>query len=289
LILLPWLQPWLRRALIVVLGAMHLVSAATMELWTFPWIMVSCYALLLDERDWNVLTRWTAPLHSRMSRWSTAWRRIVVGWFGARPPLDPDLVANRIRRWRKRTLFTLVQGFVIVVFVSVLIDGYNLSWARPRQLPQMAEPRWMRGILEGLQLVHGWYMFAPNPMTTDGWWVIVGQTDSGTRVDPLTGQLPTWQKPDDLLHRWGVFWQMYLVKLTQGEYHPYRTYLGNYLTLRHRRSSGRGQGLSRFDFYYVAEPTLPPGSPRPFPATPQYLWSFNCGLRRVDTQGPHIR
>jgi len=289
LILLPWLQPWLRRILIVVLGAMHVVSAVTMELWTFPWIMLSCYALLLDERDWNVLTRWTAPMRARLPGHSAAWRRLVVGWFGAKTTAVTDGVPNRILRWRQRTVFSLVQAFVVVVFVSVLVDGYNLSWARPRQLPQIAEPHWMRGTLEGLQLVHGWYMFAPNPMTTDGWWVINGLTENGMNIDPLTRQAPTWQKPEDLLHRWGVFWQMYLVKLTQGEYHQYRTYLGNYLTLRHRRNSARGQGLTRFDFYYVAEPTLPPGSPKPFPATPQYLWSFNCGLRRVDTQGPHVR
>jgi hypothetical protein len=164
LILLPWPQPWCRRALIVGLGLMHLVTAMLMELWTFPYIMLACYALLLDERDWNTLSHLGNPMMARMHGRLDSIRSAVRAWFGPAQQIDPDPRMRRIVFWRRRVQVSLVQTFVVIVFASILVDGYNLSWARPRKLTQISEPRWMHGLLEGLQLVHGWYMFAPNPM-----------------------------------------------------------------------------------------------------------------------------
>ncbi len=66
LILLPFLQPWLRRIAILGLVTFHLGTWATMHLGNFPWAMMSTYALLLLPADWEFfgrrLARWSRPI-----------------------------------------------------------------------------------------------------------------------------------------------------------------------------------------------------------------------------------
>ena len=289
LIMLPWPQPLLRRALVIGLGIMHLGTAFLLELSTFPYTMIASYALLLDASDWNLLDRAARPILARLGGLQPrldAMQRGLLAWFGPSGRVELDARQLHLARWRQRVRSTLAQTAVGIVFACVLLNGHNLSWARPRERALIPQPRWMRGTLESLQMVHAWYMFAPNPMTTDGWWVIDGITESNSKIDPFTQQPPTWAKPADLHKRWNVFWQLYLVKLSQGEYHKYRGYLGRYLTMVDQRTRPRGQKLVRFDFYYVTEPTPPPGTPKPFPAQPVYLWSFNCATGAVETSGP---
>lgn len=58
LLLLPFPQPSLRRIFIVVLGLMHLGTALTLEIGSFPFVMLSTYVLLLSAQDWRALRQW---------------------------------------------------------------------------------------------------------------------------------------------------------------------------------------------------------------------------------------
>src|SRR5262249_32607205 len=57
-ILLPVLQPHLRRIILVLLTGMHLGIWMTMELGIFPFAMFSTYTLLLNLEDWKLMNRW---------------------------------------------------------------------------------------------------------------------------------------------------------------------------------------------------------------------------------------
>lgn len=83
LILLPVLQPLLRRVAIIGLVGLHLGTWATMYLGNFPWAMMSTYALLLLPADWQLCGRWLA-------RWS---RPVTVVY------TDDDAFLQRVVRW----------------------------------------------------------------------------------------------------------------------------------------------------------------------------------------------
>lgn len=66
LFLLPFWQPTLRRLAILAIGLMHVGIFATMQLGTFPFVMVAVLVLLLSPADWNALSKfarkWSHPV-----------------------------------------------------------------------------------------------------------------------------------------------------------------------------------------------------------------------------------
>jgi predicted DCC family thiol-disulfide oxidoreductase YuxK len=390
LILLPIAQPLLRRVAMIGLTALHAGTWLTMELGSFPFVMISSYALLLQPADWECIRRWslrwsravtvyydntgcglcericqllaiadregnirflgkTDPARYQHTTSKTepnvtliafdrathkestksaavatilralplpfhAFRIIAApglrllsdqiydfidrnrypfsDWLGLEadgPARAAKDIANRTsedaspvtRVWR-RTLDTLANAAVALIFVSVLLDSYNLNLAGHLGMKKIPEPTLVRAIIGGSQLVHNWHLFAPSPMKDDGWWVIEGVTESGERFDPLTGKAPTWEKPAGLARRYGVFWRKYLYRLWLADYFEYRLYFAKYLTRKNHREKPSGQRLVKFSFYYVLETTLPPGGPKPFPTERRLLWEHHCLAGKPD-------
>jgi hypothetical protein len=116
----------------------------------------------------------------------------------------------------------------------------------------------------------------PDPNKEDGWWVIVGETESGQQLDPFTGKTPTFDKPADLASRFDRFWRKYLDRIRLKKNSEYRLYFGKYITRKDHRATPPGQRLARFGFYYVKELTQPPGTPAPWPTERQLLWHHDC-------------
>ncbi len=56
-LLLPWFQPWLRRAVILGLVTLHLGIMLTLDEGLFSQVMMSTYLVLLTPRDWEALER----------------------------------------------------------------------------------------------------------------------------------------------------------------------------------------------------------------------------------------
>ena len=94
-----------------------------------------------------------------------------------------------------------------VLFVTFTLDAYNLNMTRRLGRERIPEPRWMRAIILVPLIQQDWELFAPDPTKDDGWWVIAGETESGEQFDPLTGQVPTFDKPADLAFRFDRFWR----------------------------------------------------------------------------------
>ena len=188
--------------------------------------------------------------------------------------------------WR-RTLKGLVNSVVALLFISVLIDSYNINMTPRLRTEKIPEPSLIRAIIQCPQIVHDWKLFAPDPMKQDGWWVIDGVTESGEAFDPLTGTVPTWEKPKDLGIRYDRFWRKYLSRIWLKEFKPYRLYFAKYITRKNHREKPVGQRLATFKFYYVRETTQPPGSKQPFPTDRILVWKHNCFARsRPQSQKP---
>jgi hypothetical protein len=199
--------------------------------------------------------------------------------FGFRPSFGLRISAFGFHPLRARRC--LVNAVVAVLFVTFTLDAYNINMAKRLGRERIPEPRWMRAIVLVPLLQHDWELFAPDPVKDDGWWVIAGDTESGEQLDPLTGQAPTFDKPPRLARSFTRFWRKYLDRIRLKKNYDYRLYFGKYITRKNHRESPAGRQLVQFNFYYVKEPTLPPGTPQPWPTERLLLWHHDCFPRQL--------
>lgn len=286
-ILSPWGQPALRRCAIALLASMHLGTAATLVLGTFPFAMIASHVLLLRAEDWALLGRARRRL---FERGGTALRRAIAAAKGAAAAFaewttavrDPSASAPSIRSAARIARETAVA----LVFACVLLDSVHFNLRDRLGLGPLARPRLVAAILESTQLVHDWQLFAPHPSIDDGWWVVDAVTVSGRRLDPLTGAPPTFAKPEDLARRHDVWWRKVLYRLWLVDFADHRLELARWITRRHRRSHPYDP-LDNFRFYYVEERTRLGERPEALPPRRVLLWSHDCFLGRSDA--PAVR
>jgi hypothetical protein len=78
--------------------------------------------------------------------------------------------------------------------ILVLWSTFTL-FKYPEELKESL-PRSIRSGLELIRFDSYWSMFAPNPMTIDGWYVIAAKTETGEDVNLIASEAPlTWEKP----------------------------------------------------------------------------------------------
>lgn len=279
LILFPFGQPYLRRMVIVCITLLHLGIATTMHLGSFSAAMISSCVLLLTPRDWEMVRRWPGAaklqqianqIEGRLRSWLS---QVPATGQGPGPVTAAPLRTARPFGWAHWVAPNL---FVLVLFASFTLDGFNINLAEWLGFNRISEPRWMRALVQVPLLPQDWELFAPDPMKNDGWWVIEGELQSGEKFDPLTGRVPTFDKPADLSSRFDALWRKYLNRVWLKKNYDYRLYFGRYLTRKNHREAPEGQRLVRFDFFYVKEPTQPPGTPPPWPTERLHLWHHEC-------------
>ncbi|PSN13512.1 hypothetical protein C7271_22460 [filamentous cyanobacterium CCP5] len=119
-------------------------------------------------------------------------------------------------------------------------------------------------------------MFAPYPMTEDGWYVIPGILKNGTEVDLFRqGKKVIWQKPDLVSKTYGNDrWRKYMLNIWLRDNADYRLYYGQYLCRKWNRDHFGGQQLDRFKIYYMLEETLP--NYQPPKVEKVVLWEHYC-------------
>lgn len=153
-----------------------------------------------------------------------------------------------------RLLANLATG---VLFVALSISAYNRNLADEKE-DEVTPGSFLSAVVQYPQLGQGWNLFAPNPPQSEGWWVVLGTTETGELIDPLTNQPPQWEKPDDL-NRYDRFWRKYLGRLSEKKYTRYRAMFVDYLERKNRRESPPGKRLIEMDFFFCRQKTPPPG------------------------------
>jgi hypothetical protein len=169
----------------------------------------------------------------------------------------------------KPSIVSTVMGALFIVYVSF----WNLSSI----LPAPFQPG---GDKIGLILAvdQRWDMFAPNPLTYDGWYVIEGKLRDGARVNVLHPQNPvTYEKPASIADQYkDERWRKYLMNLSLSQYENYRLYYGRYLcrswnTGRWPKDSG---ALSSFDIYFMGRQNSIADPNKPY--SKDLLWHHEC-------------
>lgn len=167
------------------------------------------------------------------------------------------------------SIASTVMGALFIVYVSF----WNLSSI----LPTPFQPG---GDTIGLILAidQRWDMFAPNPLTYDGWYVVEGKLRDGTHVNVLHPESPvSYEKPASIADQYkDERWRKYLMNLSLGQYGNYRLYYGQYLcrswnTGRWPKDSG---ALSSFDIYFMGRQNSLTDPNRPY--SKDLLWHHEC-------------
>ena len=246
LLMIPLGQPWLRRAAIVALAALHLGIALTMRLGPFEATMIASCLLFITGDDWRGLARLWARARGR-----------------AETTIAPGAAVTASGRWGHRA----PNAAAAVLLALVAVDGYNRNVAGHGRLRPLPRPRFVRAILEAPQLVQDWHMFAPDPYRVSSYWMARATTAEGVEVDPLTGGDP---------RRWAAtnsrYWNKYLSRLPQPGFAPLRGQLARFLLDRHNRASAPGARIPELSLVLVQERTSPSGHPELTATRTTQLW-----------------
>jgi len=149
---------------------------------------------------------------------------------------------------------------IVVAFLLLCVFLYNLQTLNPSKYNKIFIQK-IRGIARFLSLNQSWKMFARNPFSDDGWYVVPGELKNGAEVDLLKGSGPvTWEKPKFVSStslykndRWGN----YLINLRREKLSTHPRLFAQYLCREwNSRHEGEEQ-LASLSIYFMRENTLP--------------------------------
>jgi hypothetical protein len=226
LLLIPVAVPWFRLLAVLAFVSFHLGIAITMDIGSFPWVMVAAWCAAIPSMVWNF------RLPGKMQ--ATA----------------PDFCSEAHVNW----LRWMRDAFC--VFCMVFIVLWNLrTTAFKRWEPWF--PRSLNPLGFALRLDQYWTMFAPYPWLDDGWFVLAAKLTDGSKVDLLKPHLaPTAEKP---AHSSADYkdsrWQKYLSNLWMSQHERHRRYLAHYLVNRWNETHGALSQVTQWELAYMLERT----------------------------------
>jgi hypothetical protein len=234
--------------------AMHVGMALTMRLGIFPFVSIAGLIPFLPSKFWNVAERRFRD--SRVGRAldldrvldfdaviRRAERALPSGVLGSRSIVPPTLA-----RWTRQVRPPVVAGLLALVLVwNAATLGYAVL---PEGASSAVDPE-----------EHRWDMFAPEPRTDDGWYVIPGELSSGERRDVFHESAVRWDRPPDLAGTYpNVRWYKYLVDLQRDSSDALRHRFAEYLCERWNRD--HETGVTQVTIHYVEQPTRLDGPER---------------------------
>jgi type II secretory pathway component PulM len=262
-VLLVVLRGWPRAAFAAALAGGHLSMWLTMRLGLFPF--VACVALLavLPPVVWDAVERRARRLAADRRPLAAADRLLPA--LPTSPPSGPT----------RERLATLAVCLVLVLALAGVVQP--ATTARDR-MPDAADPALDAATaaspaVDLFRTDQYWTMFAPEPMRTDGWYVVPGRLTDGSRVDALHGGPVRWAKPDHVQRSYpNARWRKYLVNLQRPGFSAHRPGLAGHLC--RRWNATHETGLAGLDLYYVEQPGRLSG---PEPTERVGLESHRCG------------
>lgn len=269
-----WLGPFLalsplgkgrlRVCAVLLFWGLHFGTAITMELGLLPWIAMAAWLPFLPGVVWERLGAMVSRLSARCrlnaeSQLSVA--NCLRRWIGR--PEKPYTAPRRWTSW----LVGLLLAYTAVWNLNQVTGLLDANFSVPRQWKIAG---WVIGIDQS------WTMFAPFPMTTDGWFVMKGVLADGTTVNLWRpGEPLPWRKPPSpRALAAGRRWAKYLHNLLTDEGGVYAQGLADWLRRRwdHDYAGDSPQQRVRsVELVYQIEETLGPGRKSNL-ITPYILW-----------------
>lgn len=179
--------------------------AFSMAVGLFPAVLAGAFLLFLPPRVWDALESVGAAAIDRVGVLErvTAAFRALTGRL-RRPRTLESLFPEPIRR-RKRQCWSVI--IVCLLLGVVLWSVALLGVADPFESVDSVEPE-----------DHQWEMFAPDPSTSYGWYVVEAEVDGGADLDVLRGTELRTDPPPDAAETLPDFrWRKYLNSLSDSD------------------------------------------------------------------------
>lgn len=238
-----WTGP-LRMVTVIAFLIFHLIGLnLTMELALFPYICAVAWIVFIPKWFWDKVLKKDNPVHLSNTPFTPPWK---ASWFS-------NLLAS---------------GFLLYIVL------WNISTLGVSQ-PPFSPPPFIISSLFGVDQT--WDMFAPYPLTADGWYVIPGKLKDGTEIDVFTNGKPiNWKKPPSLS---AVYpndrWRSYLMNLyieEEGEMHL--PWYAQYLCRNWNRHHSEDKQLLSLDIYYMVKENSIENPNNPYEKV--HLWHHEC-------------
>jgi len=233
------------------------------QLGTFPWIMSIAILALLPAWFWRKLECFTRSGPASF------------------PAAEANKLSSSADAWREIAMKIARAGMIAFGGFSILaIVLWNLSQAGATfQLDGRdvgLEETLLGRLARTLRLDQRWSMFAPNPQTEDGWFVLEGKLSSGATIDLfpdlVSGHVDGaamdlalarglhWEKPPLISQTFsGHRWLLFFLELALAE-RPSQVQirgLSEYICRFWNGSIGPPQSLLKFTLYYLRFEHLP--------------------------------
>lgn len=231
LIFVPFGRTAFRMLAIALFWGFHLGIQFTMDIGSFPLMMLVAWSALIPTLAWEL---------------------------GARLLKKPAAAASHEPIMPLHWCIWVRDGWCLLCL------AYILMWNLRTTDFQRWEPwfsRKLNGIGFALRLDQFWTMFAPFPWLDDGWPILAARLVDGSEVDLLNDGKPvTMEKPALCSSRYkDSRWQKYLGNLWMKNQAVHRDYLARYLARRWDASHGTLQQVEKWELVYMLERTRKDG------------------------------
>jgi hypothetical protein len=225
---IPWRTAWWRVLVIAAMAAMHLGFALCLRIGYFPVAMMSLWLLFIPRECWDWLgMRWTllAMSHDGL----------------------PSLSIGR------RFVTEVVAGLCLL-----LVLLWNL-WTTDAVRWGAWLPKPVTSVGYALRLDQNWALFAPTPVTDDGWMLLEAELYDGRRIDLLReGQTLDFAKPYRISAEYPDWkWHKLEVNLVASGYQSMRRPFGDFLAKQWSEQHAGSARVRNWTLWFVREQSLP--------------------------------
>ena len=251
-----------RTAVVFAFWFFHLVALnLCMDVGHFPYVCAIAWTVFLPPWFWE--------------KTGAAWRKLPESALRRRAEAA---VAANLPRGSLPPYSTRLAWPLQVVAAFFLV--YVLIW-NARSLDYK---RWVRVFPRSLNFIgevphvdQYWAMFAPKPMTDDGWFVIPGKLRGGGEVDLWEYGAPvSWEKPESVLRAYrSDRWRKYMTNLLDIRNARYRLHFGRYLANQWNRDHYDDEEVTTFEICYMREDSQHGFKP-PLPPRKVVMWRHWC-------------
>ncbi|MCU4751534.1 HTTM domain-containing protein [Halobacteria archaeon AArc-curdl1] len=222
---------WYRMPFLLLYVGGHLSFALTVRIGAFAYVALAGLLLFVQTPVLDTLERWLrragerSPGLQSMSRHLESTRHRLRSAGARLPPPHPRWTTDRVRQARTRIHgATLRLIIVTIVFVGVVLVAQTASVVADHDGSEPLEEVIDRTVSEtleettGVKQVNtvasamaidqpvGWGVFAPNPRTTDRYYVFSATTESGEYVDAYNDRPLAYDRPfNELQRQYGTY------------------------------------------------------------------------------------
>ncbi len=168
-----------------------------------------------------------------------------------------------------------IMGSIFVLILLTYVIFWNINTLdKSKKLILTKDMEWLGWLTH---LDQEFNMFAPSPMTEDGWYVFPGKLRDGTEVNAFTGETGvSYSKPEWVSYVYkNQRWQKYLMNLWGSNMSGFRLGYGRYICREWNKSHPHEKELLSFDMIFLIEKTPAPGN-EPEPVKPTTIWKHKC-------------